>query len=130
MKETDVQILCGCDATTWCPQGKTGAGRQCVVVVPEDDLFRIVRKCRRYIVIGQEEKSIDSASDERVGNNVMRHGYRVLSDEEKHQMKTIKDHGLMFHEYLNAISPPSRELSLAKTKIEEAVMWAVKHVTG
>lgn len=23
----------------------------------------------------------------------------------------------------------SRELSLAKTKIEEAVMWAVKHVT-
>ena len=23
----------------------------------------------------------------------------------------------------------SRELSLAKTKIEEAVMWAVKHIT-
>jgi hypothetical protein len=25
---------------------------------------------------------------------------------------------------------PSRELSLAKTKAEEAVMWAVKHITG
>lgn len=24
----------------------------------------------------------------------------------------------------------SRELSLAKTKIEEAVMWAVKHITA
>ncbi len=24
----------------------------------------------------------------------------------------------------------SREISLAKTKVEEAVMWAVKHVTA
>ena len=25
---------------------------------------------------------------------------------------------------------PSRELDIARTKIEEAVMWAVKHVTA
>lgn len=72
---------------------------------------------------------VDSTSDERVINNVMRHQYRVLSAEEKEQMKQIKDLGLKFHEELDSIGV-SRELSLAKTKIEEAVMWAVKHITG
>lgn len=72
---------------------------------------------------------VPSASDERTVNNVMRHQYRVLNDAEKEQMQTIKDMGLQFYTYLDTIVPPSRELSLAKTKIEEAVMWAVKHVT-
>jgi hypothetical protein len=36
---------------------------------------------------------------------------------------------LEFHNYIEALGQ-SRELSLAKTKIEEAVMWAVKHITG
>lgn len=71
--------------------------------------------------------AIDSSSDERVINNVMRHEYRVLSDEEKYNMKMIKDMGLIFYSRLEDIGQ-SRELSLAKTKIEEA-MWAVKHIT-
>jgi hypothetical protein len=71
---------------------------------------------------------VNSASDERVVNNVMRHEYRVLSDQEKEWMKSAKDHGLLFHQYLDSMGS-SRELSLAKTKIEEAVMWAVKHIT-
>lgn len=71
---------------------------------------------------------IDSASDARTTNNVIRHEYRVLSDEEKAQMKKIKDLGLDFLEYVDSIGQ-SRELSLAKTKIEEAVMWAVKSIT-
>ena len=53
-------------------------------------------------------------------DNVMRHEYKVLSDAEKAWMKEVKD--------LDVIGS-SRELSLAKTKIEEAVMWAVKHIT-
>lgn len=73
-------------------------------------------------------EQVDSTSDERTVNNVMRHAYRVLTDEEKLQMQDIKDQGLKFHNMLTAIGN-SRELSLAKTKIEEAVMWAVKHVT-
>ena len=72
---------------------------------------------------------VPSTSDERTANSVMRHQYRVLNDVEKEQMQTIKDMGLLFYAYLDTIVPPSRELSLAKTKIEEAVMWAVKHVT-
>lgn len=62
-------------------------------------------------------------------NNVMRHEYRVLTDEEKLQMKEIKDKGLDFVNYINASGRKSREMSLAITKIEEAVMWAVKDIT-
>lgn len=67
-------------------------------------------------------------SDERTVNNVMRHEYRTLSDAEKANMQAIKDIGLHFHDQLEMLGS-SRELSLAKTKIEEAVMWAVKHLT-
>lgn len=72
---------------------------------------------------------IGSTSDERTVNNVMRHAYRVLSDDEKAQMQAVKDKGLELHELIEGIGG-SRELSLAKTKSEEAVMWAVKHITG
>ena len=71
---------------------------------------------------------IDATSDERTVNNVVRHEYRVLTDAEKVQMRDIKDFGLAFITYCNDMGT-SRELSLAVTKVEEAVMWAVKHVT-
>lgn len=71
---------------------------------------------------------VPSTSDARTVNNVMRHAYRVLSDQEKAQMQAIKDHGLQVHDFIEGVGQ-SRELSLAKTKIEEAVMWAVKHIT-
>jgi len=70
---------------------------------------------------------IDSTSDERVVNNVMRHEYRVLTDIEKNQMKMIKDQGLALIALCQSIGA-SREMSIAVTKIEEAVMWAVKHI--
>ena len=62
-------------------------------------------------------------------SNIMRHEYRPLSDEEKAAMHQVKDMGLVFYQYLESLGA-SRELSLAKTKIEEAVMWATKHITG
>lgn len=72
---------------------------------------------------------MDSTSDERVVNNVMRHEYKVLSELEKEQMRVIKDVGLVMWNNIHSIGS-SRELSLAKTAIEESVMWAVKHITG
>jgi hypothetical protein len=72
--------------------------------------------------------NVNSTSDQRVVNNVVRHEYRVLTDDEKQQMKNIKDLGLVFLEFIDTLTP-SRETSLAKTKVEEAVMWAVKSVT-
>jgi hypothetical protein len=78
-------------------------------------------------------ETVDSASDERTVNNVMRHQFRVLSDAEKTTMQAIKDMGLDFHNALDKMEKTdgkSRELSIAKTKIEEAVMWATKHITA
>lgn len=71
---------------------------------------------------------VDSTSDQRSVNNVMRHLYRVLTDAEKQQMQAIKDKGLELHDLIESIGA-SRELSVAKTKTEEAVMWAVKYLT-
>jgi len=71
---------------------------------------------------------IDSASDDRTANNAVRHAYRVLTDEEKAQMVSLKDIGAAFIAECQKIGA-SRELSLAITKMEEAVFWAVKHVT-
>ena len=69
-----------------------------------------------------------STSDQRTDNNVMRHEYRVLSETEKRQMLAIKDMGKAFIVNCDNLGS-SRELSLAKTKMEEAVFWAVKHLT-
>lgn len=71
---------------------------------------------------------VDSTSDQRVVNNVMRHEYRSLSQEEKGQMQAVKDKGLELFSLIESMGQ-SREISLAKTKTEEAVMWAVKHIT-
>lgn len=89
------------------------------------------------------DTKVDATSDERTVNNLMRHQYRVLSDEEKAAMQLLKDIGLEFVEVLHKVGgsahhfevdgdrarQSSRELSIAQTKIEEAVMWAVKHLT-
>lgn len=71
---------------------------------------------------------MDSTSDARVDNNVMRHEYKLLSAEEKQAMQSIKDLGLALHYRIESLGS-SREVALAKTKVEEAVMWAVKHIT-
>jgi hypothetical protein len=60
--------------------------------------------------------------------SIMRNVYRELTDDEKAVVQQIKEEGEKLHQTISALSP-SRELSIARTKIEEAVMWAVKHVT-
>jgi hypothetical protein len=72
---------------------------------------------------------VDSAGDDRTANNAVRHQYRVLSDAEKENMVAIKDLGIEFLAAIEVCVPQGREASLAKTKVEEAVMWAVKGLT-
>jgi hypothetical protein len=82
-------------------------------------------------------------------DNVMRHEYRPLTDGEKLQITLVKNMGRDFIRLCDGIGgergPPgdpgsvhapgtgtpigSRELSLAKTKMQEAVFWAVHHIT-
>ena len=74
-------------------------------------------------------KTVASTSDNRTVNNTMHHQYRVLSETEKANMQQIKDMGLAFHDFIAGLGG-SRETELAGMKIEEAVMWAVKHITA
>lgn len=79
---------------------------------------------------------VDSAGDSRTANNAVRHAYRVLSDAEKAQMVKIKDMGAAFIAELHAMGGTagdrfaSRDLSLANTHMEDAVMRAVRHITA
>lgn len=88
------------------------------------------------------DQRVPSVSDDRTANNAMRHTYRVLSEEEKAYMTEVKDMGAEFTQLLHRIggtSSPntpegehkfaSRNLSLAFTAMEDAVMRAVKHIT-
>ena len=72
---------------------------------------------------------VDSSYDDRTANNAVRHQYRVLTDEEKALMVEVKDLGAAFLTLCDRIGT-SRELSIAKTNVEQAVMWAVKHITA
>jgi len=86
----------------------------------------------------QMTETVPSHSDERTVNNAVRHTYRVLSDDEKRQMQAIKDAGQGFMDLLHIVGGTipgadrfsSRDLSLANTHIEDAVMRAVRHVTA
>lgn len=79
---------------------------------------------------------VDSASNDRTANNAVRHTYRVLSDAEKAQMVALKDAGAGFLTLIDQIEaraaamPGSREMEIARQKVEEAVMWSVKHITA
>lgn len=90
---------------------------------------------------------VPSTSDGRTVNNTLRHTYRVLTDEEKAQMQAIKDKGAEFLALIDGLRtepepagsfdgvPVSlavfdRELYIASERVEEAVMWAVKHITA
>lgn len=90
-------------------------------------------------------QTVDSASDLRTANNAVRHKYRVLSDAEKAQMVAVKDKGAEFLALIDELRTPSqpiegspgmamgvidRELIIAAQRVEEAVMWAVKHITA
>lgn len=86
-----------------------------------EESARLQSRVRRAAL---EEIEIDLPDD----NNVMRHEYRGLTNEEKDQMELIKDLGISFWEAVDRIGD-SREISVSLTKIEEAVMWATKHLT-
>lgn len=60
--------------------------------------------------------------------DVMRAAYRQLSDLEQTTMFEVKKLAEDLHTRLELIGQ-SRELALAKTNLEQAVMWAVKHIT-
>ena len=71
-------------------------------------------------------ETVDSTNG--TNSDVMRMQYRTLTAEEQQQMVAVKGNAASLYGFLGTLGN-SRELSLAKTKIEEAVMWATKHIT-
>jgi hypothetical protein len=55
--------------------------------------------------------------------------YRALSQTEKNLVSDIKDCAYSLDTLLGSVTD-SRMKALARTKLEECVMWAVKGVTG
>lgn len=65
-----------------------------------------------------------------MGNeNVFRPVYRTLTEEEKKKIDLLKDHAGYLYDLIDSV-PDGREKSIAKTKLEESVMWAVKGLTA
>ena len=59
--------------------------------------------------------------------SVFRPQYRTLTPAEEQRVRDIKDLAEQLHAL---ILTTNRESALARTKLEECVMWAVKGVTG
>ena len=54
--------------------------------------------------------------------------YRPLSTDERERMYCVKEKGQEFLDLLDTFGR-SEEMTQAKVRLEEAVMWAVKHIT-
>lgn len=63
------------------------------------------------------------------GDDAVRREHRELHPTEKAAVSAVKDLGAKLVDICDTLGS-SRELSIAKTRAEEAVMWAVKHITG
>lgn len=118
----------------------------------QQDMTEEDRAALRADIQRNAKAQVGSASDGRTANNSVRHTYRVLSDAEKAQMVAIKDKGAEFLGLIDSLRTPpqvvplsggdvwvgepatvcvfDRELNIAAERVEEAVMWAVKHITA
>ena len=66
-------------------------------------------------------------------NQTLRDTYRDLTLEERLRIEAIKEDGQALLDQLGSArkgGEDSRELAIARTKVEEAVMWATKHITA
>lgn len=61
--------------------------------------------------------------------DVFRQTYTPLSDERKAAVQIVKEKAQELYDLLET-QPQSREMSLAKTNLEQAIMWAVKSMTA
>jgi hypothetical protein len=62
-------------------------------------------------------------------NHVFRNKYREMTDFEKRTMEELKSRAYWLLCHIEAHIPEGRYQSLAKTALEESVMWAVKEIT-
>ncbi len=61
-------------------------------------------------------------------NNILSHEYRELSDEEKSQVRVIKDLGVNLYNHLDSLGA-GINLDQARARLRESIFWAVAHIT-
>ena len=74
------------------------------------------------------DRYIDESKKETKMTNTFRKEYRPLSDEQKQLVNSVKDTAELLMRVFD-LCPQNRELALARTKLEESVMWCVKAIT-
>lgn len=57
-----------------------------------------------------------------------KYSYHETTDDQNRRSEAVRDKAREIAVLLDKVCPPSRELSLAHTKLEEAVMWANKSI--
>lgn len=64
--------------------------------------------------------------------DTFRKDYKPLTDEQKDQMKSIKNQAEILEAMINEDTTQNngREMAVAKTNLEQAIMWAVKGITS
>lgn len=61
--------------------------------------------------------------------NPFRAVYRSMTSDEIRAIELLKDKAWVLYRAIDGL-PPSRYTALAKTKLEESIMWAVKGMTA
>lgn len=63
-------------------------------------------------------------------SSVFHLGYRELNEDEKTFMSRVEEKASELYDLIESgLFPPGREVALARTKIDEAVMWTIKGIT-
>jgi hypothetical protein len=78
------------------------------------------------VIKGILKKEINKMTD------IFRKEHKLLSDDQKAQIENIKNAAEVLYgcmESANFVNPNPRMMALAKTNLEQAVMWAVKAIT-
>ncbi len=79
--------------------------------------------------MNEDSQKFDSTDDRRIENNIARHQYRKLTDEEKSIMAEIKNKEQDFVDLVASLGQ-GREYSNAITNMQQASMWAVRGLTA
>ena len=68
---------------------------------------------------------------EETKQDTFRKEYKPMSPELQALLTTVKEAAEVLEKYFNDTTTPNngREMALAKTKLEESIMWAVKGLT-
>lgn len=76
-----------------------------------------------------DNECADTREREQPVPDVMRRHSRNLTSSEFQTLDSMKMLGNRLHHYFDSLGQ-SREISLAKTNLEQAIMWATKHLTA